>query len=115
MEWFPRERAWPAGRMRAGTAGLSGPGFAASRGRAPRGFALGAGDHVALTGSMSRPRDEWNAILAGNGMVPRSYVTKEVKLVAAADPDSLSTKARRARAYGIPVVSERALTTLLGL
>ncbi len=124
VEWFPRERAWPAGRMRAGGDREGGQArravrfeadFGPTAGRAPHGLALGAGDQVALTGSMSRPREEWNAILAGNGVVPRSYVTKAVKLVAAADPDSLSTKARRARAYGIPVVSERALTALLGL
>jgi DNA polymerase-3 subunit epsilon len=99
-EWFPRERAWATARNE--RADVAAP-------------ALGAGDHVALTGSMSRPREEWNAILAGSGLVPRSYVTKQVKVVGAADPDSLSTKARRARAYGIPVVSERALTALLGL
>ena len=122
-EWFPRERAREAAGLHLG-AGRSATSSSSSdadffamldRGQAPRGLTLGAGDHVALTGSMSRPRDEWHAILAGSGMVPRPYVTKQVKLVAAADPDSLSTKARLARAYGIPVVSERALTTLLGL
>ncbi|SDZ43430.1 exonuclease domain-containing protein [Herbiconiux ginsengi] len=125
-EWFPRERAWesegyaqPSGR-RADAARRRVPAFvdhlaALDRGRPPRGFALGAGDHIALTGSMSRPREEWNAILSGSRLVPRSYVTKQVKVVAAADPDSLSTKARRARAYGIPVVSESALSSLLGL
>jgi len=119
-EWFPRERAREAAGLHLGV-GRPGPSSDADffsmldRGHAPRGLTLGAGDHVALTGSMSRPREEWHAILAGSGMVPRPYVTKQVKVVAAADPDSLSTKARLARAYGIPVVSERALTTLLGL
>ncbi|MCS5716517.1 exonuclease domain-containing protein [Herbiconiux sp. CPCC 205763] len=103
-DWFPRERAREGSGLHL-TAGS----------RSPHGLTLGAGDHVALTGSMSRPREEWNALLAGSGMVPRNYVTKQVKLVAAADTDSLSTKARLARAYGIPVVSERALTALLGL
>jgi DNA polymerase-3 subunit epsilon len=42
-------------------------------------------------------------------------VTKKVKLVVAADPDSLSGKARKARDYGIPVVGEDALGRLLGI
>jgi len=37
-----------------------------------------------------------------------------VKLVAAADPDSLSGKARKARDYGITIVSEEGLARLLG-
>ncbi|UUT36001.1 hypothetical protein L2X98_23115 [Microbacterium elymi] len=40
-------------------------------------------------------------------------VTKRVALVAAADPDSLSGKARKARDYGIPIVSEDGLVRLL--
>ena len=40
-------------------------------------------------------------------------MTKKVKLVVAADPDSLSGKARKARDYGITVVSEDGLISLL--
>jgi hypothetical protein len=36
------------------------------------------------------------------------------KLVAAADPDPLSGKARKARDYGIPIVSEAGLAEMLG-
>jgi DNA polymerase III subunit epsilon len=39
---------------------------------------------------------------------------KKVKLVVAADPDSLSGKARKARDYGITIVSEAGLVSLLG-
>ena len=42
-------------------------------------------------------------------LVPRSALTKEVQLVVAADPDSLSGKARKAADYGIPIVTEEAL------
>lgn len=40
-------------------------------------------------------------------------MTKKVKVLVAADPDSLSGKARKARDYGIPVVGEEWLLELL--
>ena len=76
-------------------------------------FALVAGDYVVLTGDMVRPRDEWHGDLTQRGFVPWSAVTKKVKLLAAADPDSLSGKARKARDYGIPIVGEDGLRKLL--
>jgi DNA polymerase III subunit epsilon len=69
-------------------------------------FALVAGDLVVLTGEMRRPREQWVVILESGGFVPWDCVTKKVKVLAAADPDSLSGKARKARDYGIPVVDE---------
>ena len=78
-------------------------------------FALAVGDLVVLTGEMRRPREEWFGILEAGGYVPWACVTKKVRLVAAADPDSLSGKARKARDYGIPVVDEAWLeATLVG-
>jgi DNA polymerase-3 subunit epsilon len=41
-------------------------------------------------------------------------VTKKVALLVAADPDSLSGKAREARDYGIPIVGEAALARPAG-
>lgn len=76
-------------------------------------FALSSGDLVVFTGEMSRPRCEWDAIAAGSGLVPHGAVTKKVKLVVAADPDSLSGKARKAREYGIPVVTEDGFARML--
>lgn len=76
-------------------------------------FALVAGDLVVLTGEMSRPREYWCRELESRGFVPCPGVTKKVKLVAAADPDSLSGKARKARDYGIPIVGEAGLVELL--
>jgi DNA polymerase-3 subunit epsilon len=66
-----------------------------------------------LTGEMVRPRADWHADLTSRGYVPGAGVTKKSRLVVAADPDSLSGKARKAREYGIPVVSEAGLTSLL--
>ena len=60
---------------------------------APR-FALEPGDRIVLTGEMSRPRSDWRRELEASGFVPFDAVTKKVKLVVAADPDSLSGKAR---------------------
>lgn len=69
-------------------------------------FALAAGDVVVLTGEMLRPRSDWEARLREHGFLPKPAVTKAARLVVAADPDSLSGKARKARDYGIPIVGE---------
>ncbi len=75
---------------------------------------LGAGDLIVLTGDMTRSREVWEQELRNLGLVPWAAVTKKVKLVVAADPDSLSGKARKARDYGIPIVNEQTLASLLG-
>ncbi|AZZ57057.1 exonuclease domain-containing protein [Rathayibacter iranicus] len=78
-------------------------------------FSLNAGDLVVLTGEMGRTRQEWTTILMEHGVIAHPGVTRKVKLVVAADPDSLSGKARKARDYGITVVNEDGLIALLGL
>lgn len=70
---------------------------------------LEPGDLIVLTGDMSRPRGAIEAELEAAGFRPHGAVTKKVKLLVAADPDSLSGKARKARSYGIPVVGEEYL------
>ncbi|MFE6233701.1 exonuclease domain-containing protein [Cellulosimicrobium sp. NPDC057862] len=81
---------------------------------APRpAFVLADGDEVVLTGSMSRTREAWERDVRAAGLSPWPYVTRRSRLVVAADPDSLSTKARTARRYGIPVVTEAAFAALL--
>lgn len=67
---------------------------------------LATGDRIVLTGEMSRPREVIENELRARGYEPWAAVTKKVKLVVAADPDSLSGKARKARDYGIPIVGE---------
>jgi DNA polymerase-3 subunit epsilon len=77
-------------------------------------FELRRGDLVVLTGDMSRARGDWEGELAARGFRPWRAVTKQVRLVVAADPDSLSGKARKARDYGIPIVDEATLAKLAG-
>ena len=76
-------------------------------------FCLNPGDMVVFTGEMVVPREEWIARAANAGLVPHTGVTKKVALVIAADPDSLSGKARKAADYGIPIVTEQAFARML--
>ena len=76
---------------------------------------LAPGAHIVLTGDMELPREHWHTILETRGFAPRPAVTKRVALVVAADPDSLSGKARKARDYGIPVVGETWLRETFGV
>lgn len=55
---------------------------------------------------MSKPRPQIAEELAEAGFVVKSGVSKKLDRLVAADPDSLSGKARKARDYGIPVVGE---------
>jgi len=89
-----------------------GPGCDAAAAEPPR-FCLAPGDLVVFTGDMALPRDEWVARAWAAGLVAHPTVTKKVALVIAADPDSLSGKARKAADYGIPIVTERAFAGLL--
>jgi DNA polymerase-3 subunit epsilon len=77
-------------------------------------FLLAPGDEIVLTGEMTHQRSHWEGKLRDAGFVPKSAVTKRVALVVAADPDSLSGKARKARDYGIPIVGEAWLEAFLG-
>lgn len=76
---------------------------------------LGVGDLVVLTGEMVRSREFYEELLRSAGLVPWAAVTKKVKLVVAADVDSLSGKARKARQYGIPVASEAEFTASVSM
>ncbi len=68
---------------------------------------LHAGDRVVFTGEMRRSRDEWIALVEAAGL-QTGGVTKATRAVVAADPDSASGKAAKARTYGVPVVTELA-------
>ena len=76
-------------------------------------FCLNLGDKVVFTGDMAASREEWIARAALAGLVAHPGVTKKVALVIAADPDSLSGKARKAADYGIPIVTEQAFARML--
>jgi DNA polymerase-3 subunit epsilon len=62
---------------------------------------------------MDEPRDVWERRAGSAGLVPHTAVTKKVRLVVAADPDSMSGKARKAESYGIPVVNEAGFARIL--
>ncbi|WP_410635087.1 exonuclease domain-containing protein [Amycolatopsis sp. cmx-4-83] len=77
------------------------------------GLTLRPGDKVVLTGDMSRGRAEIAAEAAAAGIRVTTSVSKQTRVLAAADPDSLSGKAKRARECGVPVVSEAAFLKAL--
>jgi DNA polymerase III subunit epsilon len=79
-----------------------------------RGFAVAPGDAIVLTGDMRRERSEWETKLREFGFVPKDAVSRKVRIVVAADPDSLSGKARKARDLGIPIVGEDWLDAMFG-
>jgi DNA polymerase-3 subunit epsilon len=77
------------------------------------GHQLKAGDLIVLTGEMAEPREFYEELLRRRGLVPWASVTKKVKMLVADDPDSLSGKARKARAYGTPIITVNELIRLL--
>lgn len=79
---------------------------------ATSGMLLSQGDRVVFTGDMQRDRSEWEAMARAAGLQPGG-VTKSTAIVVAADPNSLSGKAAKARSYGIPIVTESAFEKLL--
>ncbi|WP_262852911.1 exonuclease domain-containing protein [Mumia quercus] len=62
-------------------------------------------DLVVFTGEFDEPRSVWMERATAVGLRVHNAVTKKVSLVIAADVDSLSGKAKKARGYGITVVS----------
>lgn len=77
-------------------------------------FRLEAGDTVVLTGDMRYQREAWTVHLAGLSILMATNASRKVKLVVAADPDSQSGKARKARELNIPIVTEAKLIELVG-
>jgi len=75
-------------------------------------FRLEKGDVVCLTGQMTHPREVIEALLLERGLRVGS-LTKKTRLLVAADPDSLSGKAKKARDLGVPIVAESALLGLV--
>jgi DNA polymerase-3 subunit epsilon len=70
------------------------------------GLALRPGDKIVLTGTMRHAREELQQRAAEAGLRVTSAVSKKTRVLVAADPDSLSGKAKDARACGVPVVGE---------
>ena len=78
------------------------------------GLVLQAGTSIVLTGTMGLDRATWTQQAEVAGLVVGPNVTKKTQLVVAADPDTFSGKAKKARLYGVPVVSEAAFAEALG-
>lgn len=74
---------------------------------------LTPGDLVVFTGQMVQPRELWEQRAIAAGLQVNGGVTKKTHLVVAADPDSMSGKAKKARDYEIPVVTENAFANML--
>jgi DNA polymerase-3 subunit epsilon len=77
------------------------------------GRALHAGDAVCITGDTATPRAELEERAAGAGLRVTSAVSRKTRFVVAADPDSESGKARRARELGIPLIAEPVFLAML--
>lgn len=75
-------------------------------------FQLHPGDQLCLTGQMSFPRETVEALLVERGLSVGG-LNKQTRLLVAADPDSQSGKAAKARDYGVPIVTESGLLSLL--
>src|SRR5699024_5797962 len=73
---------------------------------------LRRGDRVTLTGEMNRPRSEWEEEIREHGLIPGS-LTRNTRVLITADVDSLSSKAKKARHYGIPILNEQEFFVLL--
>ncbi|ASW55043.1 exonuclease domain-containing protein [Plantactinospora sp. KBS50] len=74
---------------------------------------LRQGDIVVFTGAMDPPRGEWETEAEAAGLQVGNAVTKKTRLLVAADPDTMSGKAKKARQYGVPVVHPTAYRRLL--
>jgi DNA polymerase-3 subunit epsilon len=71
------------------------------------------GCSVCFTGSMRIKRDEIESIAQTRGLVVKSSVTKTLDLLVVADADSESTKAKKARDYGVRVIHESVFIRML--
>ena len=72
------------------------------------------GDSSIVLGSLPLTRRDAERLAAAAGFVVKSGVSKKLSVLVAADPSSLSGKAARARALGIPIVGEATFWSALG-
>jgi DNA polymerase III subunit epsilon len=75
-------------------------------------FTLQPGDIVVFTGQMDQPREVWENRARAMGLRVEDRITKQTRLLVAADPDSMSGKARKAATYGIPIIHPGAFEQL---
>ncbi|MBM7775586.1 DNA polymerase-3 subunit epsilon [Actinokineospora baliensis] len=77
------------------------------------GLVLHPGDKVVLTGMMTADRDALTARAVAAGLRVMTTVSRRTRVVAAADPDTMSVKAKDARVLGVPVVTEESFVRAL--
>ena len=70
------------------------------------------GDRVTFTGALTLGRDTWEQRARAAGL-DVGGVTRRSALLVAANPDSMSGKARRAREFGVPIVDETTFARML--
>ena len=76
---------------------------------------LARGDTIVLTESLMRGTAVWAREIAARGFTVAAAVTLRTRLVVAADPTAASGMITKARDYGIPIVSEFALRSVMGM
>lgn len=91
---------------------LAGAGDSGADGLVISGISLETGDRVTFTGEMHVERSVWEARARAVGLQPAG-LARSTKLLVAADPDSLSGKATKARSYDVPIVDEVAFAKLI--
>jgi DNA polymerase-3 subunit epsilon len=79
----------------------------------PASAGLVPGDRVVLTGDMSLPRAEIEALAAAAGLRVTSAVSAKTALLVTADPYSQSGKARQARDLGVRIVTDQVFLHML--
>ncbi|KGJ74654.1 hypothetical protein GY21_10255 [Cryobacterium roopkundense] len=79
------------------------------------GVKLTRGDIVVLTGDLARSRDDWHRELSARGFRVAPAITMRTRLLVAANPSSPTGKTGKAQDYGIPIVSEFGLRSLIGV
>lgn len=77
------------------------------------GIGLRSGDRIAFTGALKLDRSAWEMRVVAAGLQVDN-VSKKTALLVAADPNSQSGKAAKARSYGIPIVNESGFSALFG-
>ena len=75
-------------------------------------FALAPGDVLCLTGVYAPTPVRMGSELGQLGLAVGA-LTRRTRILIAADPDSASGKAKKAREYGIPIINEDALLRLV--
>ena len=73
-----------------------------------------AGTTICFTGSMKYPRKKCIEIATAAGLVNVDRVSKSLDILVVADPDSQSSKAMKAKKYGLRIIAATAFFELIG-